>query len=75
MSWPEADAAVQAAIEAGASGARMTGGGFGGSIITLAPAGIADDVAAAVVTRFTRLGWRAPAITHAIPSPGARRLR
>ena len=35
----EADAAVQAAIEAGASGARMTGGGFGGSVIALAPAG------------------------------------
>lgn len=75
VSWPEADAAVQAAIEAGASGARMTGGGFGGSVIALAPAGTADDVAAAVVTRFTRLGWRAPSITNALPSPGARRLR
>ena len=38
VSWPEADAAVETAIAAGARGARMTGGGFGGSVIALAPA-------------------------------------
>jgi galactokinase len=75
VSWPEADAAVQTAIEAGAGGARMTGGGFGGSVIALVPAAAAADVAAAVTARFAGRGWQAPSITPARPSPGARRLR
>lgn len=40
---PELEAAVQAAREAGALGARMTGGGFGGSIVALC-AGKAEEV-------------------------------
>jgi galactokinase len=74
VSWPEADAAVEAALEAGALGARMTGGGFGGSVIALAPAAGTADVTAAVTARFARYGWRSPAITPAEPSPGACRL-
>src|SRR5215470_12429080 len=35
VSWAEADVAVEAALAAGALGARMTGGGFGGSVIAL----------------------------------------
>jgi galactokinase len=38
VSWPEADAAVEAAVRAGAYGARMIGGGFGGSVLALVPA-------------------------------------
>ena len=38
FSWPQADEAVAAAIKAGAAGARMTGGGFGGCVIALVPA-------------------------------------
>jgi galactokinase len=75
VSWPEADATVEAAIEAGAHGARMTGGGFGGSVIALVPTGAAAGVAGAVGARFAQQGWRAPIITSAQPSPGARRLR
>ena len=41
VSWPEADAAVEAAVAAGASGARMIGGGFGGSVLALVPAAAA----------------------------------
>ena len=41
VSWPEADAAVGTAVRAGALGARMTGGGFGGAVIALAPAACA----------------------------------
>jgi galactokinase len=37
ISCPELDAAVEAALEAGAVGARMTGGGFGGSAVALVP--------------------------------------
>jgi galactokinase len=75
VSWPEADAAVEAAIGAGAQGARMTGGGFGGSVIVLAPAGAAAGVADAVASAFARRGWRAPATMSTQPSPGASRLR
>jgi galactokinase len=74
VSWPEADAAVTAAIGAGALGARMTGGGFGGSVIALAPAWAAGGVAAAVAARFAQQGWQAPAITPVQPAQGARRL-
>jgi galactokinase len=35
VSIPAIDAAVQAAVDAGASGARIVGGGFGGSILVL----------------------------------------
>ena len=35
MTVPELDVAVEAALGAGALGARMTGGGFGGCIIAL----------------------------------------
>ena len=38
ISWPEADATVEAALAAGAFGARMMGGGFGGSVLALVPA-------------------------------------
>jgi galactokinase len=74
VSWPEADAAVEAALEAGALGARMTGGGFGGSVIALAPAGAAAGVAGAVADAFARQGWLAPAVTPVQPSPGAARV-
>ena len=75
VSWPEADAAVMAALGAGALGARMTGGGFGGSVIALVPAADADMVADAVTARFADRGWRPPVITRTQPAQGARRLR
>jgi galactokinase len=74
VSWPEADAAVEAALEAGALGARMTGGGFGGSVIALVPAPATADVTAAVAATFARCGWRSPAIAPAEPSRAAFRL-
>jgi galactokinase len=74
VSWPEADAAVTAALGAGALGARMTGGGFGGSVIALAPAGAASGVTAAVTAAFAGQGWLAPAIGPAQPANGAGRL-
>jgi galactokinase len=74
ISWPEADVAVDAAVEAGALGARMMGGGFGGSVIALIPrdaAAVRDAVCAA----FSRRGWPEPAFLDAPPSPSARRVR
>jgi len=75
VSWPQANAAVEAAIGSGALGARMTGGGFGGSVITLTPADRAADVASAVAARFADAGWQPPAISATQPMQGAHRLR
>jgi len=75
VSWPEADAAVEAALGAGALGARMTGGGFGGSVIALAPADAAGSVRDAVTGRFARHGWPEPGITAVAPGPAAARAR
>jgi galactokinase len=40
-SVPEVEAAVERARAAGAAGARMVGGGFGGSVLALFPPGVA----------------------------------
>jgi galactokinase len=74
VSWPEADAAVETAIAAGAYGAKMIGGGFGGSVLALVPAGGAGAVRAAVTETFTARGWTPPEFLDAVPSPAARRL-
>ena len=74
VSWPEADVAVDAATAAGALGARMMGGGFGGSALALVPAG-QRAVSAAITAEFARRGWRPPVFFQAVPSAGALRLR
>jgi galactokinase len=74
VSCPELDLVVEAASGAGALGARMTGGGFGGSAVVLVDAAAADEVAEAVSTAFAGRGFRAPRLFTAVPSAGARRL-
>jgi galactokinase len=71
----ELDVAVDAALAAGALGARMTGGGFGGSVIVLAEAVRAEPVVAAVAEAFAARGFAAPRPLSATPSAGARRTR
>jgi galactokinase len=73
VSWPQADAAVEAATGAGAAGARMTGGGFGGSVVALVPAARAGPVRRAVTGRFARHRWPSPRYLDAVPSGAARR--
>ena len=73
-SCPELDRAVEAALSAGAHGARMTGGGFGGCAIALVDAPAVDTVTAAVADAFARSGYAAPATFTAIASDGARRI-
>ena len=75
VSWPQADVAVDAALSAGAAGARMMGGGFGGSVLILAAVDNASQVEAAIAAEYTRYHWPAPAVTVTMPSDGARRLR
>ena len=74
VSWPEADVTVETAIARGAYGAKMIGGGFGGSVLALVPAGNAELVRAAVTETFTARGWTPPEFLDAVPSPPARRL-
>jgi galactokinase len=75
VSWPQADTAVEAALAGGALGARMTGGGFGGSVIALAAAARIGSIRAAITAAYASRGWQPPLFTEALPSPGARRLR
>ncbi|HEY0807544.1 MAG TPA: galactokinase [Pseudonocardiaceae bacterium] len=72
VSWPQADIAVDVAVRAGALGARMLGGGFGGSVIALVPRSRAQIVRHAVSGAYADRGWRPPTYLRATPSPGAR---
>jgi galactokinase len=74
ISWPEADAAVDAALAAGALGARMIGGGFGGSVLSLVREDAVEPVRAAVAGAFARRSWTAPEFLEAAPSDSAQRL-
>jgi galactokinase len=74
VSSPELDVACEAAVGAGALGARMTGGGFGGSAIALVRAGDTDRVAAAVAAAFAAKDLAAPAFLRAVPSAPADRV-
>jgi galactokinase len=74
VSWPQADVTVDAALEAGALGARMTGGGFGGCVIALLPAERAAQVRAAVGAAFAARSWPQPEFLDAGPAGGARRV-
>jgi galactokinase len=74
VSWPEADVTVDAALAAGALGARMIGGGFGGSVLALVRSAAAEPVRAAVAKAFARRSWTAPQFLSAAPSDSARRV-
>jgi len=74
ISWPEADAAVEAALAAGALGARMMGGGFGGCVLALVPEAASGPVRGAVSEAYAWHGWTAPEFLDAVPSDHARRL-
>ncbi|HEY8317834.1 MAG TPA: galactokinase [Amnibacterium sp.] len=74
ISVPELDTVVEVARSRGAVGARMTGGGFGGSAIALLPADEADALAEAVVAAFAERGYREPASFRVVPAAGAGRL-
>lgn len=52
VSTPELDALVQALVEAGALGARLTGAGFGGCVVALAERPAADTVLRRAIARY-----------------------
>ncbi|PPA59630.1 galactokinase [Micromonospora chalcea] len=71
---PEIDTAVEAALSAGAYGARMTGGGFGGCVLALIDAEAADPGAAAVTEAYAKRGFTAPGTLTVLPADGVTRL-
>ncbi len=74
MSTDELDLAVREAAANGAWGARMTGGGFGGSAIALVPLDAVAAVVAAVRAAFTYRALREPHVFQVMPSRGASRV-
>jgi galactokinase len=74
VSSPELDTAVEAAVAAGAVGARMTGAGFGGSAIALVETALSGRVADRAGGAFAAAGFGPPQVTAVVPSDGARRL-
>ncbi|MCO1656709.1 galactokinase [Pseudonocardia humida] len=74
VSCAELDLACATARAAGALGARMVGGGFGGSAIALVPVARAEAVERAVRAAFEADGYREPDFIDAEPSPAAARL-
>jgi galactokinase len=73
ISVPELDLAVETTLAAGALGARMTGGGFGGAAIALISAELVPAATDAVYAAFAASGFRAPNVFTVTPSEGARR--
>ncbi len=74
ISCLELDVAVDAALAAGALGARMTGGGFGGSAIALVPSAGAEALEDAVTKAFADRRLTAPSIFRAVAADGVQRL-
>ena len=71
VSCPELNAAVDGAIAAGALGARMVGGGFGGSAIALIHAAQTQKTIASVEKAFSDNKFKAPRFFTSLPSQGA----
>ena len=71
---PELDTAVDVARNEGAYGARMTGGGFGGSIIALVDTNRAKPIAQAIADEFAKRGFAAPRALSAVPSSSGERV-
>ncbi len=65
------DLIADTAVRAGALGARMTGGGFGGCVIALVPEDLADAVAETVRSTVVAAGHPEPTISRAQAAPGA----
>ncbi|HZB49734.1 MAG TPA: galactokinase [Mycobacteriales bacterium] len=70
---PQLDVAAAAAEDAGALGARMTGGGFGGCVLALVAVDRAEGVREAVRRAYADAGFGPPGFFEAVPSAGARR--
>jgi galactokinase len=71
ISVPQLDLAVEVSQRGGAIGARMTGGGFGGSAIALVPAAARPELENALIDAFSESGYDRPDLFVVLPSNGA----
>jgi galactokinase len=69
------DLIADSAVQAGALGARMTGGGFGGCVIVLAPVAKTGQIADAIRMAVADGGYNAPTIIRTRAGEGAALLR
>ena len=74
VSCPELDLAVDTALSSGALGARMVGGGFGGSAIALIKESDAGTISSTIERAFAKNGFKAPRFFDSLPSDGAKVL-
>ncbi|MBM9459017.1 galactokinase [Nocardioides sp. zg-536] len=72
VSCAELDAAVDAALAAGALGARLTGGGFGGCTVALTHEDRVDAVRDGIDAAYARAGYPPPVHHRVRPAAGAR---
>jgi galactokinase len=73
ISVEELDLAVEVSISCGAIGARMTGGGFGGSAIAIIESSKVADLSTKIMTKFKARGFATPEIFSVVAAAGARR--
>ncbi|NEN04377.1 galactokinase [Diaminobutyricibacter tongyongensis] len=73
ISVPELDLAVETAQNSGAVGARMTGGGFGGSAIALVPSAHVSRVLVSIDGAFAEHGFAQPDMFTVTAADGAAR--
>lgn len=71
---PTVDLAVEVALTQGAIGARMTGGGFGGTVIAVLPTARLDAFAAALEVAYAERGFDAPTVSTTRAAPGGMAL-
>lgn len=69
----EVDLAVETAVAAGALGARMTGGGFGGSVVALVDSALLTAVQEGVRVAYADAGYGEPGFLSVVPARGAGR--
>ncbi|MEN9542882.1 MAG: hypothetical protein RJB54_271 [Actinomycetota bacterium] len=72
VSCPELDLVVDTANANGALGARLVGGGFGGSAIALIKEEDAGKISLAIEKAFADAGYQAPRFFDSLPSDGAK---
>ena len=70
---PEADAIVELAMDHGAHGARLTGAGWGGSVVVLAPEDRSAPVMAEISRGFRERFGREPSVWSTRAASGVRR--
>ena len=75
VSCPELNCAVDVALARGALGARMVGGGFGGSAIALAKQGQIQEIKSAITDAFKSAQYAEPRFFTSLPSKGAQLIK